>query len=214
MIEADNALECWKQALKLVSQKGIDFVDQNKKPCRQFLNLVTTVKRPDVNITEPIELLNSFKTWKYPKLEEIKNVVLSSKSSLDYSYSYGQRIFNFDNAVNQIDNFIIPLLKDHPNSRRAVISLWNPPIDSSLTNKQVPGLIAVDFKIVNDSLCITGIIRSNDMLFGWPANIYQLFTLQDYVRKKLDLVFGSLTIVSISAHIFKDQFGIVDQILS
>jgi len=212
MIVADNALECWKLSLDFVRNKGSDFIDQNNKQCRQSLNLVTVVKRPEINVTEPIELLNSFKTWKYPKLDEISSVILSSKSSLDYSYSYGQRIFNFD-GINQINDYVIPLLKDHPTSRRAVVSLWNPFVDASLINKQVPGLIAIDFKIVNGSLCITGIIRSNDLLFGWPANVYQLFVLQDYVRKKLDLSFGDLSIVSISAHLFKDHFDVVDKIL-
>lgn len=212
MIEAETALECWRKCLDFVRKNGVDFEDQNGRNCRQALNIVTTVKRPDINITEPIDTLNSFKPWKYPKLEEISSVILSSKSSFGYGYSYGSRIFDFD-GINQIKDYVIPLLKDSPGSRRAIVDLWNPFVDSSLTNKQVPGLIAIDFKVIDGNLNITGIIRSNDMLFGWPANIYQLFVLQDYVRKKIDAGVGSITTVSISAHIFKDRFDVIDKIL-
>ena len=177
------------------------------------MNLIIEIKNPDKNITEPIELLNSMKNWKYPRLEEIANVMLSSKLSLDYAYSYGSRIFDFAKKTDQINDYVIPLLKKNPSSRRAVVNLWDPEEDSSLIKKEVPGLICMDFIIIDNKLCMTGVIRSNDVFFGWPANVYQLYMLQDYICKKLDAEIGSLTVFSVSAHIFKEQFEFIEKIL-
>jgi thymidylate synthase len=213
MISEETAMEVWKKALTYILEEGEDFIDQNNRMSKQALNLTMEIKRPDIKITEPIELLNSFKTWKYPKLDEIANIMLSSKLSLDYAYSYGPRLFNYQGVKNQIDDYIIPLLRKNPNTRRAIAVLWDPSSDTDMIKSEVPGLIYLDFKIVNNKLNMTGTIRSNDIFFGWPANIYQLFVMQNYVRKKLDVDIGSLTVFSVSAHIFKEEFEIIKKII-
>ena len=213
MISEDTAMEVWKKALSYIAEEGKEFIDQNNRICKQVLNLTLEIRRPDLKLTEPIELLNSFKTWKYPKMDEIANIMMSSKLSLDYAYSYGPRIFNYQGQKNQIDDFIIPLMKKSPTTRRAIAVLWDPLSDSDLIKSEVPGLIYLDFKIVENKLHMTGTIRSNDMFFGWPANIYQLFVLQNYVRKKLDVEIGSLTVFSVSAHVFKEEFEMIKKII-
>ena len=111
IISENNAIDAWKKALSAIKEKGKDFIDQDNRVCRQYLNLIIEIKNPGKNITEPIELLNSMKNWKYPRLEEIANVMLSSKLSLDYAYSYGSRIFDFAKKTDQINEYVIPLLK-------------------------------------------------------------------------------------------------------
>ncbi|PIZ54003.1 hypothetical protein COY26_00300, partial [Candidatus Woesearchaeota archaeon CG_4_10_14_0_2_um_filter_33_10] len=71
---------------------------------------------------------------------------------------------------------------------------------------------SIDFKIRKQKLNATMVVRSNDLFFGWPANLYQLFVLQDYIGKKLGCKTGSLTTFSNSAHIFKDQFEDIQQV--
>jgi len=213
MIAEKNVMECWKESLKHVFEKGKDFQDENNRTCREVFNLLIKIRNPEKDIKAPIKLLNNFKNWKYPPLEEIAKVILSNKLAPDYSYSYGPRMFNFQNKIDQINEFVIPLLKENPNSRRATVSLWDPVKDSKLIKKDIPGLITVDFKLRNNKLNLTAIIRSNDLFFGWPANIYQLYVLQDHIRKKLNCEIGNLDTVSISAHIFKDQFEYIKKIL-
>ena len=104
-------------------------------------------------------------------------------------------------------------MKNTPNSRRAVISLWDPVADSSLSNRENPGLMLIDFKMRREKLNLTAVIRSNDVFFGWPANFYQLFVLQDYVKKALNCDFGNITVFSTSAHIFDDQFKFIEKVL-
>ena len=212
MIKEEFALDAWKSSLRFITENGTDFIDQNGRVCRQVLNFVMEIKNPSKNITAPIELLSSFKTWKYPRLEEISNIMLSSSKSIDYAYSYGSRIFSFGEKIDQINNYIIPLLKQNQSTRRAYVSVWDPAEDAT-GKSDVPGLTALDFIINEGKLCMTGIIRSNDIFFGWPANVYQLSVLQEYICKKLDLPPGSLTVFSVSAHIFKDQFEFIEKII-
>ncbi len=213
-IKSETIVDAWKSSLRYVFESGEDFTDENKRVCREVLNLVIDVKNPKDDITRAVEILNSFKKWVYPPLDEIADLILSRKLSPTYSYSYGPRLFNFHNLINQIDNFLIPLLKRNSFSRRGIVLVWNPIQDSNIYKRDVPGLISIYFKIRKQRLNATIVIRSNDLFFGWPANLYQLFVLQDYIGKKLGYKTGSLTTFSNSAHIFKDQFEDIQKLIS
>jgi thymidylate synthase (methanogen type) len=211
-IISDSTTEAWKKALKYVFEEGKDFED-NKRICREALNLTIKIKKPEHDITGPIDILNGFKKWVYPPLEEIRNIILSKNLAPVYSYIYGPRIFNYRNKINQIENFVIPLLRETKESRRAVVTLWDPEEDSNVYKKGVPGLISLDFKLRKNRLNVTAIIRSNDLFFGWPANIFQIYSLLEMLTKRLDCLSGSITIFSTSIHIFKDQFEDIKKVL-
>lgn len=214
MILKRTAMEAWKEVLGYILKNGVDFIDENNRVCREVFNLLIRLKDPPNGITKPIKTLNSFKNWRYPAIEEITEVMLSSKLAPDYSYSYGQRMFNFQKKVDQINDFIVPLLKEHPNSRRATVMIWDPLEDSNALKRDIPGLIMIDFKLRRNKLNMTAVIRSNDVFFGWPANLYQLVAIQEYVRKKIGCEIGLLDTFSISAHIFKDQFEYINKIIN
>ncbi len=212
-IEEINTFRAWKEALKKTLDYGKDYVDVDKRKCRQLLNLLITIQDPESDIKKPVQIMNDFRKWEYPPLDELANIMLSKKVSSAYIYSYGSRLFNFGREVDQINNFIIPLLKRDPNSRRAFVVIWDPKIDSNPYSKEVPGLVSLDFKISEGKLHLTAFIRSNDMFFGWPANIYQLFVLQQYVAQKLDVKIGSLSTFSTSAHIFEEHFADIRKVI-
>lgn len=207
-----NAETAWKKALKHILKNGEDFNDHDVRVCRESLNMSITVKDTS-DITKPIEIMNSFKTWVYPPLEELENFVLSKKDIPGYYYNYGARAFLFNGKINQIDNFVIPLLKRDVNTRRASIMFYNPEADSSPFRKDIPGMIMMNFNIRDNKLHVIAVVRSNDMFYGWPANVYQTHVLQEYVAKALDIKTGSITTFSISAHIFEDQFEYIKKIM-
>ncbi|MFC1728100.1 thymidylate synthase [Nanoarchaeota archaeon] len=212
-IEEKTTLRAWKEALKKTIDFGSDFIDVDKRKCRQALNLLVKIDNPEADIKKPVQLMNAFKKWEYPPMDELANIMLSKKVSSAYVYSYGSRLFNFSKEVDQIDKFVVPLLKKDPTSRRAFVVVWDPKIDANLVSKEVPGLVSIDFKIHEGKLHLTATIRSNDMFFGWPANIYQLFVLQKYVADKLDAGIGSLSTFSTSAHIFEEHFEDIREII-
>jgi len=213
MIKGKNAIDAWKKALKQCFESGSDFKDQRGMLSREMLNVLVTVDKPNENVSGPIEKLNSLSNWVYPKLELLADVMLRKTPSFLYRYSYGRRLFSFGKNINQIDNYIIPLLQKNSETRRAVAVLFEPETDSDVSNLDVPGLVLVDFKLRDGKLNMTAVIRSCDLFFGWPANIYQLYVLQEYVQKKLGCGLGSLSTFLTSAHIFEYQFEHIKNVL-
>jgi thymidylate synthase len=215
-IQEDTLIKAWKKALKYIISEGHNYRDNDGRICREALNLIITVKKPEKDTNKPIELINSLKKWVYPSNEEIVSSILSKKIVSGYYYTYGKRAFNFkvdQEFLNQVDKFIIPLLKKDPTSRRAVIAFHNPLKDSFLYRKEMPGMMMADFKLRNKLLNVTTIIRSNDLFLGWPANIYQIHALQKYIANKLECETGQITTLSISAHVFEEHLEDIKKIL-
>jgi thymidylate synthase (methanogen type) len=211
-IHAKSIMDAWKLTLSKIYNEGVDFVDQDKRICRELLNVLLIIESVK-DIEGPVDVMKSFRDFVYPSKDEIKNTMLSKKSYSGYDYSYGYRLFNYKNIKNQIDDYIIPLLKKNPLSRRAIVTLYDPLVDSDKNMKSVPGLINIYFKIRESKLQISVMIRSNDFFIGWPANIYQIYLLQKYVSDKLNLNTGTITVFSTSAHVFHEHFGKLENIV-
>jgi thymidylate synthase len=196
--------QAWKTAVKEIYEHGIEIKDANNRVSREILNFMITITDPKDDITKPIEIMNSLKKWVYPELDELEDVFFKKDASSSYYYTYGTRIFKFANSKDQVDDFVIPLLKKYPSTRRALIVIYHPLVDSRLSSKENPCLISLYFKIINNRLTVSALLRSNDMFIGWPANIYQIYLLQKYVAEKLGIETGSITSISHSAHIFEE----------
>ena len=102
-------------------------------------------------------------------------------------------------------DYVIPLLKKTPTSKRAVVILLTPQKDILPLRREMPGLVMVNFNIRDGKLHTTLVLRSNDMFHGWPCNILQAYYLAEYVAKELNYPVGTLTTISVSAHIFGEQ---------
>jgi thymidylate synthase len=213
----DKTIEkVWKKALKHIMKEGYNFKDNEGRTCREIFNLILKVEKPDEETTKPMEIISKLKKWIYPSQEELANSILNKKFVPGYYFTYGDRAFNFrseEQAINQVDKFIIPLLKKDPTSRRAILAFYNPLKDSLLYRKEIPSRMFTDFKIRNKYLNATTIVRSNDIFIGWPADIYQVYVMQKYIAEKLNCSVGSTTTISISAHIFEEQFEDIQKIL-
>jgi len=205
-------LEAWKKSLKYIQEYGADFKDRDNRVCREVLNMIVTVENPGEDFEKPIDVMQDFE-WIYPTKEELSSIILNKEESALYEFSYGPRIFDYQRNKDQINDFVIPLLKKDQSTRRAVVSLYNPSTDSNILSKNIPSIMFMHFKIKDNMLNLTCFIRSNDFFIGWPGNIYQIFVLQRYVSEKLDLKIGTLTTISCSAHVFHEHFEIVDKIL-
>lgn len=213
IIEQENTKGAWLTALKLILKDGKSFIDKDKRNCREVLDLIVRIKNPQDDILKPIEILNKLGKWIYPSIEELKSIILTKQKIPTIQYTYGSRIFRFMDKMDQIKEFIIPLLKEDPTSRRAVLMVYNPLTDSKVYLKEIPSLLFVFFKIQEHKLHLTGFIRSNDFFIGWPTNIYQLFELQGLVSNELGIERGSLTTISNSAHVFEEYLEDINEVI-
>lgn len=206
-------MEVWKACLRHILDEGQEFLDSNNRISREVLDLKATIRFPERDVEQPIGLLSQSEEWIYPSPEEIGSIIMAKRLSPAYTYSYGPRLFNFRNTLNQIDDYVIPLLKFDKSSRRATVMVWDPLEDGNIYNKLVPGVITVHFKVKDNKLNASSVVRSNDFFFGWPANNFQIFTLLQYLSQKLDIPTAGLTTFSISAHIFKDEYEHIEKAL-
>lgn len=210
-IRGKTAQETWKKVLAFIMKEGEAYKDRRNKLCKETLNLTATIETPE-EIFKPFDTLNKFNKWVYPSLDEIKKSILFKENSSEYYYNYGKRAFYID-KVNQIDDYIIPLLKKTPTSKRGIVVFYSPKRDTLPLRKETPGMVMVNFAIRNKKLCCSAVIRSNDMFHGWPANIAQIYFLTQYIAEKLNYQVGEITTYSISAHIFESQFEDIKKVV-
>lgn len=213
MIEEDSAFLAWKKSLQYVKNNGSKFVDTDKRNCIEAQNLKIKICDVKKDIEKPLNYMRGFKDWFYPSKQELVSTMFGKEKTPFYGYTYGKRMFNFAKELDQINDFIIPLLQQNKNSRRAIIGFFNPVVDSKPSSKDVPGLIYIQVRILENRVCLNISIRSNDLFFGWPSNLFQLFTLQKYLSEKLGYQTGSLTTISNSAHIFEEHLVYMSDLL-
>lgn len=140
----------------------------------------------------------------------------------DIGPSYGWQMRNFDapykNCKTSCDNkefdqleYIIDLIKNNPNSRRILISLWNPKQLSKMTLP--PCVWSYQFYVGNGKLSCKIIQRSSDISLagGWNIASGALFT--HMLAKVCNLNVGELIWSPADVHIYLNQInGVKEQI--
>jgi thymidylate synthase len=128
----------------------------------------------------------------------------------DFDYTYHDLMFNYMygdedcydfvySHFNQVA-YVINELRDHPTSRQAVMSLWNPPLHFDMEN--CPCLNHVQCVIIDGKLCMNVTFRSNDMCAAFGQNAFGLVHLQKYIADSLGLPVGRYQHVSLIPHIY------------
>ena len=124
----------------------------------------------------------------------------------DVGKIYGVQWRNF-NGVDQIENLINDL-KTKPDSRRHILSAWNP---SELDSMSLPPCHAFSqFFIVNNKLSCQLYQRSCDMFLGVPFNIASYSLLIHILAKECNLEVGEFIHTLGDFHIYKEHFNQVE----
>ena len=88
----------------------------------------------------------------------------------------------------QID-YVTAKLKTNPKTRHAAISIFDGKEFDTYRN-DTPCTYAVQFTIINDKLCMSVYMRSNDIWYGFCNDQYQFSSLQQMVADRLNLEIG------------------------
>jgi thymidylate synthase len=112
--------------------------------------------------------------------------------------------------INQIQN-VLDLIKTNPNSRRMVVSAWNP---SVLDEIALPSCHAFFiFNVTNGKLNCHLTQRSGDIALGIPFNLACYATLTQMVAQETDLELGEFSHYINDAHIYVDHIdGLKEQL--
>jgi len=143
------------------------------------------------------------------------NIVQFSDDGVTLRGAYGHRWrkhFGRDQLV-----WVINHLRHDPNSRRAVIQMFDPETDQPLVShppsKDIPCNTAVYFELVNGFLNMTVTNRSNDMIWGaYGANVVHMSMLQEFIADSLGVDVGHYTQFSNNFHIYERHFDLMEEI--
>ena len=120
----------------------------------------------------------------------------------DVGNIYGVQWRNF-NGVDQIKNLIYGL-KNYPESRRHIISSWNP---NELKNMSLPPChVLSQFFISNNELSCQLYQRSCDMFLGVPFNIASYSLLTHMLARECNLEVGKFIHTLGDFHIYHEHF--------
>lgn len=118
---------------------------------------------------------------------------------------YGYQINKYNNSINQI-NYCINEIKN--NTRRAIITLWNP---SDLKEQALPCCYTqLNFVRSNNKLNLVMHFRSSDLFLGLPYDIIfgALFLIE--ISKQCNLTPSQLGLNLADAHVYKNHINQVN----
>ncbi|KZX17028.1 thymidylate synthase [Methanobrevibacter cuticularis] len=221
LIEVDEIADGWETLVKKIMKEGADVNDERGSLTKEVLNVLVSIRNPlgkssndFFNIQSKVSDILDIRVpegyfWSGDKLKTYSEQFIS-KDKQGFIYTYGNRLRAHFDEVDQIDE-AIRRLNECRESRRAISITWDQTIDSK--SEEVPCMILVDFKIRDDKLYTTALWRSHDIYGAWFPNAVGLTYLAQYVAENTNTTIESITIQSISAHIYEVNFNEANQLL-
>ena len=196
MIKVPTIKTGWESLVKRIMKNGVEIRDERGSVTKELLNTIVNIKNP-MNTEAPEGYF-----WTGEKLDKYSEQFLSSDKQ-GFIYTYGNRLRAHFDGIDQVQE-AIDRLNNFKESRRAISVTWDPTIDTK--NDEVPCMMLVDFKMRDGKLNTTGLWRSHDIYGAWFPNAVGLSNLANYVAGEVGAEVGTLTIHSISAHIYEVNF--------
>jgi thymidylate synthase len=206
-IRGRSISDAWYRGLNLIWRQGQEITDERGTKIRELLSLQVVVEHPY------LEMIPHEYSWNEDRLEEYALQLLSAENP-GFEYTYGERLRSWSwqgiASVDQIENAICRL-KASPFTRRATAVTWIPPLDES--KEEVPCMIVDDFKMRDGMLNLSVFFRSHDFAGAYPANLYGLARVLEYVSREVGASPGSISTTSASAHIYEHDWDWVSEML-
>ena len=133
----------------------------------------------------------------YGKIPPIWQRMADENNEVNSNYGYQWK------RHNQLEN-VINILKKNPNTRQAAISIY----DGKEIHQyafDTPCTYAVQFTIINNKLCMSVYMRSNEIWYGFCNDQYQFSSLQKLVAQRLDIKIGWYYHHAHNMHLYNDK---------
>jgi len=218
LIHANTTEDAWRAAVRAVWEKGITVGTEDGDLTKEVLGLLVKIKYP----THTLDKIPDEYPFKTAASRNYIDQLMTAENKWGFEYTYGERIWRWNNKIDQI-RFVVDRLAKNPLSRRAVCDIGLPEQDAKLADP--PCMRLIDFKLRDykptadlpavKQLNITVVFRSHDVFGASYANWVALSNLQKYVAEETaklrgeNIVLGQLHSYSVSAHIYERDFDAV-----
>jgi thymidylate synthase len=99
----------------------------------------------------------------------------------------------------------IQLLKDYPDTRRAVLGMWDPEEDANASKADLPCNTHIYVTLEKEGLEFTVCNRSNDLVWGMlGTNVVHMTMLQEIMADSLDVGMSSYKVFTKNLHVYKN----------
>ena len=114
----------------------------------------------------------------------------------------------------QIAN-LISMLNQDPSSRQGVVVTWDPSSDGlgGVSKSNVPCPYTFVVNIIGGRLNMLNVVRSNDMILGFPHDVAGFALLQAIFAQKLGVKIGKYTHVIANAHIYLTHYKAAGELI-
>jgi thymidylate synthase len=102
---------------------------------------------------------------------------------------------------------VIERLKNDPDSRQAVVTIWNPVLDLLPDKRDYPCTILHQFRIRDNKLNMSVYMRSNDVWLGAAYDFFQFTRVQIAIASVLGIAPGTYAHHVGSLHIYEQHYG-------
>lgn len=107
---------------------------------------------------------------------------------------------------------VIKRLKDDPDTRQAVVTIWNPEFDLLPNKRDYPCTILHQFRIRDNKLNMSVYMRSNDVWLGAAYDFFQFTRVQLAVASVLGIEPGTYNHHVGSLHIYEQHWTSADRL--
>jgi len=101
-------------------------------------------------------------------------------------------------------SYVVNKLRDNPDTRHAAISIYDAKEHPKYGN-DTPCTYAVQFSIINNKLCMSVYMRSNDIWYGFCNDQYQFASLQQMIADRLSIETGWYYHHAHNMHLYKNK---------
>lgn len=213
-IRGRTITDAWHRGLNLIWRQGQELADERGTKIKELLALQVVVDDPYQ------EMIPHEYSWNEERLEEYAAQLLSGENP-GFEYTYGERLRSWkvpesepspisSESIDQLGH-VVRRLKASPSTRRATAVTWIPPVDNA--RDEVPCMIVDDFKLRDGRLNLAIFFRSHDFAGAYPANLYGLARVLQYVSGEVGAMPGSISTTSASAHIYDHDWDWVQEML-
>lgn len=107
---------------------------------------------------------------------------------------------------------IIERLKADPDTRQAVVTIWNPEFDLQPSKRDYPCTVLHQFRIRDNKLNMSVYMRSNDVWLGAAYDFFQFTRVQLAIASVLGIEPGTYNHHVGSLHIYEQHYGPAEEL--
>lgn len=194
------------------------FIDGNKVSPRG--NETYEIIAPEIYLNSPIDNLAFLKERKYNLVYSVAEsmLLISKKNEVKYFTKFNKNMANFSDdgqilngsygyrIADNIDK-VIERLKSDKDSRQAVLTIYQN--DVCKITKDPPCTLNLHFLIRDNKLNLIVYMRSNDIIWGTPYDVFMFTTLQRLIANSLNIYVGWYRHIPSSFHVYKDHYELL-----